>query len=179
MRYLSNLQSLSIRWLIARGLLCVAFAIPSRSSSSVSVNVCKPYLPLTGGGRKMCSTQACSWPTNYEAGTSSVAFVTTPDKESAKNLARSIIELKLAACVNIVPQIESIYMWEGKVNEDNEYLLMIKTRTERVDDLTKHVRENHPYSVAEVISLPIENGNTPYLNWIASTVPAKGEENKD
>lgn len=106
----------------------------------------------------------------YEAGSSSVAFVTTPDKESAKKLAHGIIERKLAACVNIIPQIESIYMWEGKVNEDNEYLMMIKTRTARIDELSKFVRENHPYSVAEVISLPIQAGNAPYLKWISQTV---------
>lgn len=105
-----------------------------------------------------------------------MAYVTTPDQESAKKLARGIIERKLAACVNIVPQIESIYMWEGKVNEDSEYLLMIKTRTQQVDELSKYVRENHPYSVAEVISLPIQNGNPPYLKWIEQTVPDKAEK---
>ncbi|KAL7743466.1 hypothetical protein ACLKA6_018604 [Drosophila palustris] len=111
----------------------------------------------------------------YTAGTSSVAFVTTPDKASAKKLAHGIIERKLAACVNIIPQIESIYMWEDKVNEDNEYLMMIKTRTTRIDELSKFVRENHPYSVAEVITLPIQAGNLPYLNWITQTVPEKAE----
>ncbi|XP_068159404.1 divalent-cation tolerance protein CutA [Drosophila tropicalis] len=114
-------------------------------------------------------------PTKYESGSNSVAFVTTPTKDSARKLARGIIEQKLAACVNIIPQIESIYVWEGKVNEDNEYLMMIKTRTERIDELTKYVSENHPYSVAEVISLPIENGNLPYLNWIRETVREKPE----
>jgi len=105
-----------------------------------------------------------------------VAFVTTPDRESARKLARSIIDQKLAACVNIVPNIESIYMWEGKVTEDNEYLMMVKTRTNRIDELSKFVRENHPYSVAEVISLPIQNGNPPYLDWIAQSVPEKGSK---
>ncbi|KAH8266565.1 hypothetical protein KR018_004171, partial [Drosophila ironensis] len=108
----------------------------------------------------------------YKPGTSSVAYVTTPDMETAKKLARGIVERKLAACVNIVPQIESIYMWEGTVNEDSEYLLMIKTRTSSINALSRFVRANHPYSVAEVISLPIENGNPPYLKWIEDTVPA-------
>lgn len=121
----------------------------------------------------MCDKAACDAP--YSAGTNSVAFVTTPDKESAKKLAHGIIERKLAACVNIIPNIESIYMWENQINEDNEYLMMIKTRSTRIDELSKFVRENHSYSVAEVISLPIESGNLPYLNWITQTVPEKAE----
>lgn len=109
----------------------------------------------------------------YTAGSSSVAFVTTPDDKLAKKLAQGLVEKKLAACVNIIPHIQSIYMWEGKVNEDNEYLMMIKTRTSRMDEVIKFVRENHSYSVAEVIALPIEKGNAPYLSWIAQTVADK------
>lgn len=105
----------------------------------------------------------------------SIAFVTTTDETSAKILANLIITHKLAACVNIIPKITSIYHWEGKVNEDSEVLMMIKTKTSRVDDLIKFVRENHSYSVAEVISIPIEKGNPPYLDWIAKTVPDKYE----
>lgn len=89
----------------------------------------------------------------------------------AKKLAHGIIENKLAACVNIIPKITSIYHWEGKINEDSEVLLMIKTKASKVDELAKFVRENHPYSVAEVISVPIENGNPLYLKWIHETVP--------
>lgn len=106
----------------------------------------------------------------YAAGASSICYVTTPNEESAKKIARDLITSKLAACVNIIPNIQSIYEWEGKVNEDLEYLLMIKTTTENVDSLTTYVRENHPYSVAEVISVKIESGNPPYLDWIAKMV---------
>lgn len=91
--------------------------------------------------------------------------------EVAKKLAHGIISNKLAACVNIIPSVTSVYEWEGKIQEDNELLLMVKTQTGKVDDLSKFVRENHPYSVAEVISTPIENGNLPYLKWIHDTVP--------
>lgn len=91
--------------------------------------------------------------------------------EVAKKLAHGIISNKLAACVNIIPSVTSVYEWEGKIQEDNELLLMMKTQTGKVDDLSKFVRENHPYSVAEVISTPIENGNLPYLKWIHDTVP--------
>jgi periplasmic divalent cation tolerance protein len=97
--------------------------------------------------------------------------VTVPNDEVAKKLAHGIVSNKLAACVNIIPQLTSVYEYEGKIHEDSELLLMIKTKTGRVEDLVKFVRENHPYSVAEVISTPIENGNLPYLKWIHDTVP--------
>lgn len=109
----------------------------------------------------------------YESGTSSVAFVTTPDDLVAKKLANGLLEQKLAACVNIIPNIQSLYMWEGKINADNEYLMMIKTRTNRLEEVTKWVRNNHPYSVAEVITLPIEHGSLPYMKWLAESVPDK------
>lgn len=72
--------------------------------------------------------------------------------------------------MNIIPGIQSIYEWDGRINEDTEHLLMIKTTTENVDDLSTFVRENHPYSVAEVISVKIENGNPPYLDWLQKSV---------
>lgn len=109
----------------------------------------------------------------YESGTSSVAFVTVPDDKIAKKLSRGLVEQNLAACVNIIPNIQSVYLWEGKINEDSEYLMIIKTRTSRLEELTKWVRDNHPYSVAEVITLPIQTGNLPYMKWLAESVPEK------
>lgn len=106
----------------------------------------------------------------YVAGSNSIAYVTTPNEESAKGIAHELIRKKLAACINIIPSITSIYEWEGKVNEDVECLMMIKTTSEQVDEMTKFVRENHPYSVAEVISVKIENGNPPYLDWVTKSV---------
>lgn len=103
-------------------------------------------------------------------GTFSVAYVTVPNEELAKTLAKGLVREKLAACVNIIPRITSIYEWKGEIQEDSELLLMIKTRTSRVDELTKFVRENHSYEVCEVISLPIEKGNPPYLKWLGEIV---------
>ncbi|KAM8879724.1 protein CutA homolog [Spinachia spinachia] len=107
----------------------------------------------------------------YAAGTHSAAFVTCPNEGVAKDLARAIVEKKLAACVNIVPAITSVYEWQGKIEEDSEVLLMIKTRSSKVPALAEYVRSNHPYEVAEVISLPIDQGNPPYLKWIGQVVP--------
>ncbi|XP_076871841.1 protein CutA homolog isoform X2 [Brachyhypopomus gauderio] len=107
----------------------------------------------------------------YSSGTHSAAFVTCPNETVAKELARGIVEKKLAACVNIVPKITSVYEWHGKIEEDSEVLLMIKTRTTKISALAEHVRSNHPYEVAEVISVPIDQGNPPYLKWIGDIVP--------
>ncbi|RXN32553.1 hypothetical protein ROHU_036104 [Labeo rohita] len=108
---------------------------------------------------------------SYSSGTHSAAFVTCPNDTVAKELARGIVEKKLAACVNIVPQITSVYEWQGKIEEDSEVLLMIKTRSSKIPALAEYVRSNHPYEVAEVISLPIDQGNPPYLKWIGDIVP--------
>lgn len=110
---------------------------------------------------------------SYVAGTHSMAFVTVPDDQMARTLAKGLLEKKLAACVNIIPNIKSVYEWEGKIEEDSELILMIKTRTSRVDDVAQYVREHHSYDVAEVISTPIVNGNPPYLDWIGQIVPDK------
>lgn len=109
----------------------------------------------------------------YQPGTHSAAFVTAPDETVAKTLAHGLVSNKLAACVNIVPKIVSIYEWEGKINEDSEVLMMIKTSTSKVNEISKFIRENHPYEVAEVISFPIENGNQPYLEWITNVLTKK------
>ncbi|XP_017872587.1 PREDICTED: protein CutA homolog [Drosophila arizonae] len=175
MQYLGKARSVPYRWLLTRNLILVAATAAVTSRTAFATNACSTSgnSSSIGNQNQINNNKLSNMDSDpvYVAGSSSVAFVTTPDKESAKKLAHGIIQRKLAACVNIIPQIESIYMWEGKVNEDNEYLMMIKTRTTRIDELSKFVRENHPYSVAEVISLPIQAGNPPYLNWISQTVP--------
>eukprot|EP00112_Aurelia_sp_Birch-Aquarium-sp1_P008663 Seg1960.5 transcript_id=Seg1960.5/GoldUCD/mRNA.D3Y31 product="Protein CutA-like" protein_id=Seg1960.5/GoldUCD/D3Y31 len=101
----------------------------------------------------------------------SVAFVTCPSEEVGKKIARGLVEKKLAACVNIIPNLTSIYVWQGKIEEDAEVLLKIKTRTSVMPELTAFVRDNHPNEVAEVVGLKIDQGNESYLKWVAETVP--------
>ncbi|KAK7929176.1 hypothetical protein WMY93_005571 [Mugilogobius chulae] len=137
-----------------------------------SLSLC--MLPLLRGLGSITSRALSMASEVYAPGTHSAAFITCPNQTVALELARGIVQRKLAACVNIVPAIKSVYEWQGKIEEDDEVLLMIKTRSSKVPSLAEFVRSNHPYEVAEVISLPIEQGNPPYLKWIGDVVP---EEN--
>jgi len=101
----------------------------------------------------------------------SIAFVTCPNEEVGKTIARGLVEKKLAACVNIIPKVTSIYLWQGKVEEDTEVLLKIKTRASMVSNLTSYVRDNHPYDVPEIITAKIDQGNDAYLKWMTDVVP--------
>ncbi|CAM6010505.1 unnamed protein product [Sphagnum balticum] len=98
-----------------------------------------------------------------------VVYVTVPNKETGSKLAHSIIENKLAACVNQIPGVESTYWWQGKVETDSELLLMIKTRQSLLQQLTDHVTANHPYDTPEVIAVPITGGSHKYLQWLAES----------
>jgi periplasmic divalent cation tolerance protein len=94
-----------------------------------------------------------------------VAHVTIPT-DKAVDFARQLVNNELAACVNIVRGIQSVYRWKGKVKESEESLLIIKTTTKKVETLTKFVRENHPDDVPEIITLNVSEGNPDYLDWI-------------
>lgn len=94
-----------------------------------------------------------------------VVFVSIPTDE-ADNIAKKLVEKRLAACVNIVPKIKSFYWWEDKVMSDDESLLIIKTAQLKVEQLTDFVRNNHPYEVPEVIAFKLSEGLPDYINWI-------------
>jgi periplasmic divalent cation tolerance protein len=96
-----------------------------------------------------------------------VVFITVPDEVVATSLARALVEERLAACVNRVPGVRSTYFWQGKLCEDSELLLVVKTRRSLFEPLRTRVRELHPYTVPEIIALPIALGHEDYLTWIA------------
>ncbi|MBI3071863.1 MAG: divalent-cation tolerance protein CutA [Deltaproteobacteria bacterium] len=95
-----------------------------------------------------------------------VALVTVPNIDVARNVANALVEARVAACVNIVPGVESIYRWEGKMCADAELLLIAKVRTSRASEVIKVVEENHPYSCPEVLFLEIRDGRAQYLDWV-------------
>ncbi len=86
--------------------------------------------------------------------------------ENAKLIANTLVKEKFAACVNIIPQIKSIYFWNNEITEDDEYLMVIKTKKELFESVKNKIIELHPYEVPEIISFDITNGTKNYLEWI-------------
>jgi len=101
-----------------------------------------------------------------------LVLITTPSRRVSERLSKGLVGGKLAACVNIVPGLRSRYRWKGKVETAKEELLLVKTTGGKLRKLTEWVRKNHPYSVCEVIALPIVAGNPAYLRWIVGSVKA-------
>ena len=96
----------------------------------------------------------------------SVVFMTASSHEEAENIAENLVSHKLAACVNILPNMKSFYWWDDKVCKDDELLLVAKIKTSLFKDLEKAVKKLHSYDVPEIILLPIENGSNAYLQWM-------------
>ena len=92
-------------------------------------------------------------------------YVTTTDEDEAKKIGKTLVEEKLAACVNIHP-IRSIYRWEGNIEEEDEAAMFVKTKAELADEVIKRVKELHSYEVPCIVSLPIAKGYPDYLKWI-------------
>jgi len=99
-----------------------------------------------------------------------VVFVTASSQEEAEKIADGLVDSKLAACVNIIPNIKSIFMWQGKKDTASECLLIVKTKQACFGRLKKKVRELHSYDTPEIIAMPISEGDKDYLNWIEDTV---------
>ncbi|CBH10742.1 divalent cation tolerance protein, putative [Trypanosoma brucei gambiense DAL972] len=108
----------------------------------------------------------------------SVCYVTTPTSEVAREISRILVSSNKAACVNIVPSVTSVYRWEGQLCEEQECLMMIKTRTELLQEVIDNVKKNHPYSTPEVVSVPISSGSEEYLKWVEeNTMPTSSNNN--
>ncbi len=91
---------------------------------------------------------------------------TVPSEEVAERLARPLLEERLAACVNILPGVRSMYRWQGEIEDDRELLLMIKTDARCYQQVEQRIRELHPYEVCEVLALDVVAGSKPYLDWL-------------
>ena len=96
-------------------------------------------------------------------------LVTVPDPGKAAELARALVEARLAACGNVVPGVRSIFRWEGKVQDEAEALLILKTTRGRIPELVARIRALHPYEVPEVLAVPVEDGNGAYLDWVVES----------
>ncbi|HVI23688.1 MAG: divalent-cation tolerance protein CutA [Myxococcales bacterium] len=97
-----------------------------------------------------------------------LVFSTLPSPDKAAEIARTLVEEGLAACGNVLPAVRSIYKWQGKMQDENEVMLLLKTREEQLERLKLRILELHPYEVPEVLAIPVESGYRAYLEWIAS-----------
>ncbi len=99
-----------------------------------------------------------------------VVFITAPTRDEARSIADKLIERQLAACVQILPEMESVNRWEGKVERQPEHLLLAKTTAERFADLEKEVRALHSYDTPEIVSVPLTRGSADYMRWLEESV---------
>lgn len=99
-----------------------------------------------------------------------VAISTAPDAATGARIAQVLVEERLAACVNVVPGVRSIYRWQGAIEDEQEVLLVIKTHAERVAALAERLCALHPYDVPELLALPVDAGLAPYLEWVTGEV---------
>ncbi len=97
-----------------------------------------------------------------------IVLMTAPDAKVAATIARALVDERLAACVNVISGVRSIYRWQGDVEDDAEVLLLAKTRADRCAALAARVEALHPYELPEVVVLPVEGGSERYLDWILS-----------
>jgi periplasmic divalent cation tolerance protein len=99
-----------------------------------------------------------------------LVYMTAATKEEARRIGKELVESRLAACVNIIDNMNSIYMWEGELQDDNEVIFIAKTREDLVSELTEKVKSMHSYSCPCIVCLPISDGYPPFLNWVATEV---------
>jgi len=135
------------------------------------------YVEMKGWGKDKAGEEAVY--TEMDAGEAAefvVVYITAPPASSgveAQELAGDLVKSGLAACVNIMPSVSSVYQWQGKIESDEESLLMVKSRKDLLPQLTKYVKEHHSYDLPETIALPIMGGSKGYLDWVAENTNAK------
>ena len=99
-----------------------------------------------------------------------VVFMTSANADEARRIANELVERQLAACVQILPEIESVYRWDGEVQRDTEILILAKTTAEQFNDLEKVVREIHSYNTPEIVAVPMTQVSEPYRAWLIENV---------
>jgi periplasmic divalent cation tolerance protein len=104
-----------------------------------------------------------------------IVLSTAGSAEQARRIARYLVERQLAACVNIIPQIESLYRWQGKIESSQECLLLIKTSADQFPAVRDTLREVHPYELPECIAISIEDGSSEYLDWLGESLGSDAE----
>ena len=105
-----------------------------------------------------------------ESSAAVVVLMTAGSREEASRLAEMLVGARLAACVQIMPEMESVYRWEGKIRREPEVLLLAKTTAECFEELEREVRALHSYDTPEIISLPVSASSAPYLEWLVGNV---------
>ncbi len=99
-----------------------------------------------------------------------VVFVTVPKEEEAVKISKTLVEEKIAGCINIIKNVRSIYSWEGKIEDDTEVLMIIKTTSDLFEKLEKRVKSLHSYTVPEIIAIKIKKGSENYLKWLDEVI---------
>ncbi|XP_055010023.1 protein CutA homolog [Boleophthalmus pectinirostris] len=108
---------------------------------------------------------------NYLPGHYSVLIINSPTEQTAKDIGRAIMEKRLAASINILTRTSTMYIWKDEIRDTSEILMLVKTKTSRIQHVLEYVRSVHPYAAPEVLSFLVEDGNLEYLNWMDEVIP--------
>ncbi|XP_058472514.1 protein CutA homolog isoform X1 [Solea solea] len=108
---------------------------------------------------------------SYVPGHHSIVLLNSPNEQAVKDMGRAIMEKRLAASVNILSRTSTMYYWKGEIQDANEFLMLVKTKTSRIQQVTDYVRSIHPYANPEVLSFPVEDGSLAYLKWMDEAIP--------
>nr|XP_019937385.1 PREDICTED: protein CutA homolog isoform X1 [Paralichthys olivaceus] len=108
---------------------------------------------------------------SYVPGHHSVLLINSPNEQAAKDIGRAIMERRLAASVNILCRTSTMYYWKGEIQDASEILMLVKTKTSRIQQVTDYVRSVHPYANPEVLSFPVEDGSLAYMKWMDEAIP--------
>jgi len=95
-----------------------------------------------------------------------ILLSTVESAQTAEKIASTVVEERLAACVNVLPGVSSYFRWKGEIQSEQEFMLILKTSTDRLRELTERIKNLHPYEVPEIVSLSVEEGHQPFLDWV-------------